>query len=129
MSQQFDSVAEFIREVPGLDVSRLLKAGPMSIHDDVHNDRVTYMQEELNEFKEAESIEDQVDALVDLQYFLYGTLIEMGVDYDKFDACFNIVHNANMQKKGSRKEGREVSGKDAYKPEGWKEPDFTDILK
>jgi len=53
------------------------------------------MREELEEFRNATSIHDQADAMVDLMYFALGTLVEMGVQPGRL---FDIVHDANMKK-------------------------------
>ena len=57
--------------------------------------RYNWMHEELEEFRNATSIHDQADAMVDLMYFALGTLVEMGVRPGKL---FEIVHSANMKK-------------------------------
>jgi predicted HAD superfamily Cof-like phosphohydrolase len=57
--------------------------------------RHSWMAEELEEFRQANSIHDQADAMVDLIYFALGTLVEMGV---RPGPLFDIVHNANMKK-------------------------------
>jgi predicted HAD superfamily Cof-like phosphohydrolase len=57
--------------------------------------RYNWMLEELDEFRRANSIHDQADAMVDLMYFALGTLVEMGV---KPGRLFDIVHSANMKK-------------------------------
>lgn len=62
--------------------------------------RVSLIQEELDELKEAISnndITEVADALVDLQYVLNGAILEFGLQ-DKFEALFNEVHRSNMSK-------------------------------
>ena len=63
--------------------------------------RVSYMDEELSlEYVEASRNNDLVeciDALIDLQYFLDGTLVEHGVAHLK-DELFAEVHRSNMSK-------------------------------
>jgi predicted HAD superfamily Cof-like phosphohydrolase len=62
--------------------------------------RTGYMLEELNEYSVAASSKDIVeiaDALIDLQYFLDGTLIEHGLWVIK-DELFAEVHRSNMTK-------------------------------
>ena len=117
-------VDEFIKEVRGVEFNppaRFL-LGATAV------DRIGFMQEELDEFQAAATLEDQVDALVDLQYFLLGTLYEMGVTEEQYDECFNRVHQANMQKIAGVKRGRRVYGVDAEKPDEWQPPEFGDIL-
>lgn len=62
--------------------------------------RVSLLQEELNELKQA--IEDQdlveiADALCDLQYVLSGAVLEFGMG-EKFNDLFNEVQRSNMSK-------------------------------
>ena len=82
--------------------------------------RYDWMNEELDEFLEAELIEDQVDAMCDLIYFALGTLVEIGV---KPEGIFNIIHEANMNKLG--KDGRPIYNEQGkvIKPEGWQPPE------
>lgn len=83
--------------------------------------RASFMQEELEEFLEATTVEDQYDALIDLIYFAFGTFAEMGVRPDK---GFEIVNNANMAKlfPDGKPRFREGDGK-ILKPEGWQAPE------
>lgn len=62
--------------------------------------RVSLIQEELNELKEAiagNNIVEIADALCDLQYVLSGAILEFGLG-EKFNALFNEVHRSNMSK-------------------------------
>ena len=62
--------------------------------------RVSLLQEELNELKEAIKNNDLVeiaDALADLQYVLSGAVLEFGLG-DKFVELFNEVQRSNMSK-------------------------------
>lgn len=62
--------------------------------------RVSLLQEELNELREAIENNDIVeiaDALVDLQYVLSGAVLEFGLG-DKFFELFNEVQRSNMSK-------------------------------
>ena len=80
--------------------------------------RAAYILEELAEFLNSETIEDQSDALTDLIYFAIGTFTLMGV---KPEQIFDIVANANLGK--IMPDGtvlRNEQGK-IQKPEGWKE--------
>jgi hypothetical protein len=78
------------------------------------------MQEELLEFQESATLEDEVDALIDLCYFALGRIIEMGVVPG---AAFEEVHAANMAKvRGELSKRSNSLGYDAVKPEGWTPP-------
>ena len=81
--------------------------------------RYGWMQEELEEFKASDNLVDQVDSMLDLIYFALGSLVEMGV---MPQPVFDIVHKANMSKRGQ--DGRlfyNAEGK-TLKPEGWLDP-------
>lgn len=66
-----------------------------------------------------EPLVDQVDALIDLLYFTYGSFSLLGVDPTEL---FNIVHEANMGKLFSDGKPRyhEVTHK-VLKPDDWEE--------
>ena len=62
--------------------------------------RVSLLQEELNELKEAieeGSLTEIADALADIQYVLSGAILEFGLK-DKFDELFAEVQRSNMSK-------------------------------
>ena len=62
--------------------------------------RVSLLQEELNELKEAideQNIVEIADALCDLQYVLSGAVLEFGLG-EKFVKLFNEVQRSNMSK-------------------------------
>lgn len=89
------------------------------------------LNEEVDEFYAAHSDEDltmdnaiteSIDALIDLIYFAFGRMYEMGVSPQQFADCWNEVHEKNMQKKKGNK-GR-GSDQDAIKPEGWNKPEL-----
>lgn len=113
-----DKVANFIETVRDHYVGGDARA----IDGEVKADRYRFMEEELEEFSKATTLTDQVDALVDLHYFLLGTLYEMGVTSEQYDECFDAVHEANLTKKAGEKPGRTTWTKDAFKPEGWTDP-------
>ena len=80
--------------------------------------RAAYILEETIELLRAKTIEDQADALADIQYFTIGTHTLMGVTPEKI---FDIVAEANLGK--IMPDGtvlRDENGK-IQKPEGWKE--------
>lgn len=138
MNKQFDQVKQFHAacgiEMP--DKPTLLESRDMQITNSFASDlqnlcremkdhpkcevlqRASWMLEELIEFMSAETIEDQADALCDLQYFSIGTNTLIGV---KPEPIFNIVQAANMGKVGpDGKVLRDEQGK-IRKPEGWHE--------
>lgn len=81
------------------------------------------LAEELTEFIDAETLEDEADALLDLMYFAGGRLIEMGIVPG---AAFEEVHLANMAKeRGELSKRPHSKGYDAIKPDGWTPPDLA----
>lgn len=82
--------------------------------------RKKWMEEELNEFNKASTIEDQADAMIDTIYLALGTLVEMGI---KPESLFQIVHEANMNKlwPDGKPRYRKSDGK-VIKPPDWKDP-------
>lgn len=86
--------------------------------------RVRFLDEELNELKDAVAINDPeeiVDALIDLCVVAIGTLDAFEVDSY---AAWNEVHRANMEKEPGVKESRPnpLGLPDLIKPEGWTAP-------
>ena len=70
------------------------------------NLRVTLIQEELDEMKEAIENGDVIeiaDSLGDLMVVLCGSILEFGMG-DKFDEIFENIHNSNMSKACSTKQ-------------------------
>ena len=95
-----------------------------SIPDKVKTHLPVFIEEELNELKQAISNQDApetVDALVDLVYFALGGMHQMGVDANR---AIGIVHQANMAKKRGVKPNRGLEG-DATKPSDWTPPDLS----
>lgn len=91
---------------------------------------ISYLKESLDveaekiieKKKEIEPLVDEVDALIDLLYFTYGSFVMMNVDPTE---VFNLVHQANMGKlfPDGKPRYHEVTGK-VLKPENWEE-DFA----
>lgn len=87
------------------------------------------LEEELQEFREANTPEDSVDALIDLIIFACGGLYRAGMTPDQAKACFTAVLDANDAKKAGVKQNRAVAGvADAVKPTGWVDPKNTIAL-
>ena len=92
--------------------------------------RFSHMQEELMEFMYSKNCDDlpgMVDALIDLVYVAYGTAAILGLKSEQWQECFEEVHRANMSKVKDKSDKSHKVG--VKKPDGWKAPDFTDILK
>ncbi len=90
-----EMVAEFHRcfKAPILDT-------PQIPSEDRATLRVSLLQEEINELKEAIANNDLVeafDAFLDIQYVLSGAILEFGMQ-DVFNDGFAEVHRSNMSK-------------------------------
>lgn len=81
--------------------------------------RVSLLQEELNELKQAISdnnIVEIADAFCDLQYVLSGAVLEFGLG-DKFVELFNEVQRSNMSKACNNEE-QAIETVEYYKNKG-----------
>tara|TARA_R110000772_G_scaffold130100_16_gene238385 strand:- start:751 stop:1152 length:402 start_codon:yes stop_codon:yes gene_type:complete len=88
--------------------------------------RIDFLQEELDEMKEAVTADDAVDALIDLCVIAIGTLDAF--DCDAYEA-WDRVWNANMDKEvGIKTERPNPLGlPDLVKPTGWTSPTHKDL--
>jgi len=91
--------------------------------------RIRFLEEELNETKQAAILdnnrEEIVDGLIDLCVVAIGTLDSFGIDAYK---AWDSVHKANMSKEPGIKESRPnpLGLPDLIKPEGWEGPNHRD---
>ena len=93
--------------------------------------RVSLIQEELDEYREAAEAHDLVgiaDALSDLMYVVLGTYVSHGLQ-DVAEALFAEVHASNMSK-------LDADGSVLYRNDGkvlksnlWRPPDLKGILE
>lgn len=90
--------------------------------------RVAAMREEIDEFIEAETPADELDALVDLVVFAFGTAERLGI-LKYFELAFDVVMEANMKKEVGATDKRGGFKLDLRKPEGWKAPDIEQVMK
>ena len=95
MKQQINHVKTFheVYEAPVLD-------DPAIPSKDRCELRYKLMDEELKEFKaayEAGDLVEVADALTDLAYVLFGSVLEFGLQ-DKFETFFEEVQRSNMSK-------------------------------
>lgn len=90
--------------------------------------RICAMQEELDEYTEAKTKEDELDALVDLVVFALGTAERQGFLYS-FTEAFERVMVANCQKEIGTNQKRGSFQLDLVKPKGWKAPDLKDLVE
>ena len=111
------------RRTPGLQEPDEFK---LSLHQ---------LREEIDELELAYKHQDflgVLDALIDLEYFMYGVFWKCGIPEHLHSELFAAVHSANMMKKRGVKAGREgYDAADANKPESWTDPTllFARILE
>ena len=114
----FNKVGIFMKTF-GQDV----KKKPSFSTDKINQLRISLIQEELDELKEAMNNKDLIevaDALTDLLYVTYGAGHAFGIDLDK---CFNEVQNSNMSKLGEdgkpiyNQKGKVLKGPNYFKPD------------
>ncbi len=95
----------------------------------IQNLRVSLIEEELLELKEAiknKDIKEVADALTDILYVTYGAGHSFGIDLDK---CFDEVQRSNMSKLGEdgkpiyNEHGKVLKGPNYFKP------DLTKFIK
>ena len=100
-----------------------VKNEPSFSTDKINQLRISLIQEELDELKEAMTNNDLLevaDALTDLLYVTYGAGHAFGIDLDK---CFNEVQNSNMSKLGEdgkpiyNDKGKVMKGPNYFKPD------------
>ena len=100
-----------------------VKNKPSFSTEKINQLRISLIQEELDEFKEAMANNDLLevaDALTDLLYVTYGAGHAFGIDLDK---CFDEVQNSNMSKLGEdgkpiyNELGKVMKGPNYFKPD------------
>ena len=100
-----------------------VKNKPSFSTEKINQLRISLIQEELDELKEAMTNNDLLevaDALTDLLYVTYGAGHAFGIDLDK---CFDEVQNSNMSKLGEdgkpiyNELGKVMKGPNYFKPD------------
>lgn len=81
--------------------------------------RGKWINDEVEELLEADTLVDQADAYLDILYFALGGLVELGI---RPQPLFEIVQAANMAKLGPNGPEYHPDGK-IKKPEGWVAPE------
>lgn len=116
-------VSNFIRVMDFMNnFGQEVKYNPEFPDEKVQKLRISLIEEELEELKEAMEKKDVVgvaDALTDILYVTYGAGAAFGIDLDK---CFEEVHNSNMSKLDRdgrpiyREDGKILKGPDYFEP-------------
>ena len=106
-----------------------VKLKPELSSEKINNLRISLINEELEEFKEAirnNDLKEAADALTDILYVTYGAGHAFGINLDK---CFDEVQRSNMSKLGE--DGKPIYnefGKVMKGPKYFK-PDLSKFLK
>ena len=99
-----------------------VKKKPGFSSDKINNLRISLIEEELNEFKDAVSkkdLKEVADALTDILYVTYGAGHALGINLDN---CFEEVQKSNMSKLGDdgepiyNEQGKVMKGPKYFKP-------------
>ena len=100
-----------------------VKTNPSLSTNKINDLRISLINEELDEFREAiknNNIKEVADALTDILYVTYGAGHAFGIDLDK---CFEEVQRSNMSKLGKdgkplyNENGKVLKGPDYFKPD------------
>ena len=100
-----------------------VKNKPNLSSEKINNLRISLINEELEEFKEAiknNDLKEAIDALTDILYVTYGAGHAFGVNLDK---CFDEVQRSNMSKLGEdgkpiyNEAGKVLKGPSYFKPD------------
>lgn len=115
----FHKIDQFNREVVGINQTYIRKLEP-----ETKKWLANCIIEEAHELAKADTIVDQVDALIDALYFAGGGLTRMGFPPEVSEVLFDIIHYANMAKaKGVKPTRITPLETDAIKPAGWTAPE------
>jgi predicted HAD superfamily Cof-like phosphohydrolase len=102
---------------------------PQHLDEEERVFRLKCLREEVQEYEDADNLEGELDALVDLIYFALGTAYRHG--FHEFREAWRRVHAKNMTKRLVIKEGESKRGHDRYdivKPEGFVPADLSDLV-
>jgi len=100
-----------------------VKNHPSLSSEKINNLRISLIEEELKEFKEAifnKDIKEVADALTDILYVTYGAGHAFGINLDD---CFSEVQRSNMSKLGNdgkpiyNEHGKVMKGPNYFKPD------------
>ena len=100
-----------------------VKTDPGLSSEKINNLRISLINEELEEFKEAiknNDLKEVADALTDILYVAYGAGHAFGINLDK---CFDEVQQSNMSKLGDdgkpiyNDKGKVMKGPNYFKPD------------
>ena len=114
----FDKVGIFMKTF-----KQDVKEKPSFSSEKINNLRISLIEEELRELKEAmqnKDLTEVADALTDILYVTYGAGHAFGINLDK---CFDEVQNSNMSKLDENgkpiynEQGKVMKGPNYFKPD------------
>lgn len=122
-----EEMNEMLQRLKDMHVKFNITCQHLDFSEEEKRFRITAMQEELDEYSNASTKEDELDALVDLVVFALGTAERQDM-LDVFEEAFHRVMNANCAKEVGANKKRGSFAIDLVKPEGWVAPDLSDLV-
>lgn len=100
------------------------RPAPARLSEDEAGWLLMALREEVTELQDSKTLEEDVDALIDLIYFAIGGLCRLGLTKDQAKEAFKAVHRVNVMKKAGVKPSRPQNGSvaDAVKPDDLPDP-------
>lgn len=123
MKKQMQDVAEFYDKVLHIE---LKNAAPARLTRARKRFAIRAMGEELREYEEANTLSGEVDALLDLLYFLVGRLLEHGISSKVFSMLWTDLQKVNMAKEARKTRRGRV---DAKRRKGAAHTDFGWLVR
>ena len=114
LNENYELVRQF-HQTFSLPVSKK----PAALSNERKFSRCDWLLEEVQELKNAKSIESQADALLDIIYLALGGFVELGTNPTKL---FDIVHHANMSKISPDNRAQTSEDGKVVKPPCWEDP-------
>lgn len=99
--------------------NQIVNETPTLLSTNLVERRIKWISDELKELREAETIEEQADAITDALYYLLGCYVELGLLNP--DDLFMTIHEANMKKLIGSSIEYDPDGR-VLKPKGWHHP-------
>jgi len=122
-------VNQFLKDIEAFHIKYGLayNGQPRMLDEKTSSFRSRFIEEELDEYILADTMEDKFDALIDLVYVALGTAYMHGFD---FEEGWKRVQAANMKKIRATQADQSKRGStiDVVKPEGWEAPDLRDLV-
>lgn len=120
---------QFLKDIEAFHIKYGLayNGQPRMLDENTSSFRAGFIEEELDEYILANTMEDKFDALIDLVYVALGTAYLHGFD---FEEGWKRVQAANMKKVRATQadQSKRGSTSDVVKPEGWEAPDLRDLV-